>query len=114
LASLRQIFGANLRQQRRVRGWTQAQLAERSGLSIDMIGRLERGSASASFDTIEVLAQALEISAAILFGGTIAGGRPSGRRGVLLHRITSGLARANDKDLARIDRIVVALLQKER
>jgi DNA-binding XRE family transcriptional regulator len=40
---LRELFGTSLRQCRRARRLTQAQLAEATDLSLEMIGRLERG-----------------------------------------------------------------------
>lgn len=66
---LRELFGTSLRQCRRARRLTQAQLAEATDLSLEMIGRLERGLAAPSFDTIAALAEALQIAPAALFGG---------------------------------------------
>jgi transcriptional regulator with XRE-family HTH domain len=65
---LRKLFGASLRRCRRSRGLTQAQLAEATDLSLEMIGRLERGLTGPSFETIAALASVLQIAPAVLFG----------------------------------------------
>lgn len=67
MAELRQIFGRRLRQIRRSQDLTQEQLAERVGLSVNFISLIENGDAAPSFDTIEKLAQALNVSATDFF-----------------------------------------------
>ena len=49
--TLIQNFAVNIRQYRRVGGLTQAQLAEALGLSVEMVGKIERGTSSPSFET---------------------------------------------------------------
>ncbi len=44
--TLNDLFGANVRQHRRVKGLTQAQLAEAVDLSVEMVGKIERGTSS--------------------------------------------------------------------
>lgn len=70
MSDLQKLFGQELRNTRRARGLTQAELAERIDRSLDMVGRLERGQISPSFETIERVIEALEVPAANLFGGT--------------------------------------------
>jgi transcriptional regulator with XRE-family HTH domain len=65
--TLRQKFGKRLRQIRRYRDLTQEQLAEQVGVSVDFIGNLERGESAASFDTLEKLAEVLEVEVDELF-----------------------------------------------
>ena len=65
---LKQLFGTSLRRCRRSRGLTQAQLAEATGLSLEMIGRLERGVTAPSFETIGAVSVALRVAPAVLFG----------------------------------------------
>ena len=75
---LKELFGTSLRQCRRARRLTQAQLAEAADLSLEMIGRLERGLTAPSFETVAALATALQVAPAVLFGGepsTITGER---------------------------------------
>lgn len=111
MATLKQIFGSNLRQARRAKGWTQADLAEAGGLSLDMIGRLERGTVGPSFETIEALAKALGVSAVGFFTGQfVKSGKPSDRANVL-NRIVLQLSRASDADLRRLEKVILASLE---
>jgi|SRR5208282_6109570 len=106
---LRELFGTSLRQCRRARRLTQAQLAEATDLSLEMIGRLERGLTAPSFDTIAALAEALQIFPAVLFGG-----EPSeitGERRDILDRINKLIASTSDAELRRAERVLAALLR---
>lgn len=67
MSELRIQFGRRLRQLRRQKDLTQEQLAEATGLSVDMLSNIERGVNAPSFETIEKLAQALDIHANTLF-----------------------------------------------
>jgi transcriptional regulator with XRE-family HTH domain len=69
MKNLKTTFGLHVRARRRASGLTQAELAERAGVSVDAIGQIERGKIAASFDTIGALAQALDVHPAELFGG---------------------------------------------
>lgn len=111
MASIKQKFGTHLRQARKLKGWTQSELAESADLSLDMIGRMERGTASPSLETIEVLAAALNVAPATLLGGMIDSAR-SGKRAKLLERIEGQLARANDQELALLERVIAAAMSK--
>jgi PAS domain S-box-containing protein len=55
-----QSFGSRLKYLRVLKEMTQAELADRAGLSVTHVGRIERGEASPSFSLIQDLAQALE------------------------------------------------------
>ncbi|WP_143264429.1 helix-turn-helix transcriptional regulator, partial [Amycolatopsis kentuckyensis] len=58
-------FGALLRELRRQAGMTQDELAERSGIAVRTIGRLERGEGSnPRLGTVKLLADALGIAPA--------------------------------------------------
>jgi transcriptional regulator with XRE-family HTH domain len=106
---LRELFGTSLRQCRRARRLTQAQLAEATDLSLEMIGRLERGVTAPSFKTIATLAKALQVAPAVLFGG-----EPSaitGERRELLDCINKLLASSSDVELRRVERVLAALLR---
>jgi transcriptional regulator with XRE-family HTH domain len=67
--TLAEDFTRNLFMARRRAGLTQAQLAERSGLSIDAVHKLERGRRSPLLPTIAVLAEALEVEPGELIEG---------------------------------------------
>ena len=106
---LKELFGTSLRQCRRARRLTQAQLAEAADLSLEMIGRLERGLTAPSFETVAALATALQVAPAVLFGG-----EPStitGERREVLDRISKLLASTSDRELKRAERVLAALLR---
>jgi transcriptional regulator with XRE-family HTH domain len=54
--NIRKVVGDNLRFCRQQRNWTQGELAEKTGLSQDYIGRLERGNENISIDTLSKIA----------------------------------------------------------
>src|SRR6202035_4923999 len=103
---MRDLFVTSLRQCRRARRLTQAQLAEATDLSLEMIGRLERGLTAPSFDTIAALLKALHVAPVELFGG-----EPSaitGERREVLDRIKQMLASSSDRELRRAERVLAA------
>lgn len=62
------IFGANVRRLRLARGWSQAELAEKAGLSRQGLGNLETGlSRSPDEETAAALAKAFGVKVAQLF-----------------------------------------------
>lgn len=67
MSTLAKLFGAHIRIYRNKLGLTQAELASRLNLSEEMIGKLERGSAGASFKTIEKLCNVFEVQPSDLF-----------------------------------------------
>lgn len=89
-------LGARLRAQREARGYTQAKLAERVGVSPNYLGVLERGVKLPTLDTLILVAKALEVSPAELLGDVrpqdpwvedvlvVACSMPESRRGLAL------------------------------
>ena len=65
--SLNILFGQRVRLLRERNGKTQAQLAERIGVTEQYIGMIERGRSSPSFAVIQKLCQALAVTPAHLF-----------------------------------------------
>ncbi|GLS06213.1 hypothetical protein GCM10007860_33830 [Chitiniphilus shinanonensis] len=55
-------FGIAVRRQRNQLGWSQEELADRSGLHRTYIGQIERGARNISIDNMECLAEALAVS----------------------------------------------------
>jgi transcriptional regulator with XRE-family HTH domain len=49
-----------------LRHWTRAELARRSGVSAELIGRIERGQANPRLDVLARLAHALGVTVAVL------------------------------------------------
>lgn len=66
-ASLKELFGRNLKDLRVEKGYTQAGLAEEIGVSVEYISKLERGLSSPSFETISRLASGLKVHPHRLF-----------------------------------------------
>jgi transcriptional regulator with XRE-family HTH domain len=60
-------LGKKIREVRKQRGLTQAELAEKAGISVNFIGKVERGIHSPSVTTIERIAEALNVKVSALF-----------------------------------------------
>jgi transcriptional regulator with XRE-family HTH domain len=106
---LQRIFGASTRHHRRAAHMTQDELAERVEVSAETIGKIERGVAAPSFDTVERIAVALDVHPSVLFGvGEDAA--PKGQRGHILVRIHAILSEMNDDQMARAAKILDAFL----
>ena len=106
---LKQAVGANVRHHRRARGMTQEALAERVDVSIETIGKIERGVAAPSFDTVERVAVALDLHPLALFGiGDDAA--PKGERGRLLSRINMTLSGMNENQMSRAAKMLEAFV----
>lgn len=107
--ALTETFGANLRHQRKAKNLTQADLAERVGVSTEMISKVERGIASPSFHTIEKLADVLGVPEVVFFGlGLVA--VPDSERGHTLQKIHTTLSRMNGEQLVRASKMLSALI----
>ena len=61
---LRSMLGEVLREERRERGWSLRELAGLAGISATYLGEVERGLKEPSFEVVEALAGALELTAA--------------------------------------------------
>lgn len=56
------VVGTNIRKIRKDFGWTQADLAEKSGISVPFMTQIELGRKSASLEVIQSIASALNVS----------------------------------------------------
>ena len=61
------IVGANITARRKMKGWTQAEFAEKMGMGPDSLSRIERGTVAPRFPRLEEMARLLECSPADLF-----------------------------------------------
>lgn len=68
--TLQSLFGRRVRSLRKLRDYTQEELAEATQLSTEYISRVERGLASPSFKNIARLAEALRVAPVDLFDFT--------------------------------------------
>jgi transcriptional regulator with XRE-family HTH domain len=111
MSDLNRRFGNLVAAHRKQLKITQSRLAENTGLSEDMIARIETGNTGASFATIEKLAIALQVDAAALFSSDVATGATSREKYQLL---TSRLSKLSDNDLKWLSGIVDAVLEARR
>lgn len=105
---LKQRFGRLVAANRKRRQMTQQQLADQTGISLDMINRIERGVSGARFPNIEKLAETLQIDPAELFTPDLPQG--VGQRRAMTN-LVSRLSALPDRDLEWIDRLLDAALK---
>jgi len=67
VSTLREQFGRNLRRLRLKEDWTQEQMAERLGTSVNFLSFMERGIKAPSFENLERIAEVLNVAVAELF-----------------------------------------------
>jgi DNA-binding XRE family transcriptional regulator len=67
MSTLRFRFGRRVRQVRRQQDLTQEQLAEAAGISVEFLSNIERGVNAPSFETLEKLAEVLQVPVQELF-----------------------------------------------
>lgn len=67
-ASQREEFGRRLRETRRARGMTLTEVAEKTGLAISTVSKVERGLMALTYDRLLQLAAGLEMDLPALFG----------------------------------------------
>ncbi|TGS82742.1 XRE family transcriptional regulator [Mesorhizobium sp. M3A.F.Ca.ET.174.01.1.1] len=110
MEDLRKRFGRLVMAHRKRAGYTQEQLAERAGVSIDTISKIEVGATGARFPMIERIAEALQVDPAELFSPEI----PTGalRRGPLVE-LTTRLAGLSANELRWISGVVEAALRNK-
>jgi len=106
---LKRRFGRLVTAHRKRMGWTQEELADHAGVSIDTISKLETGVVGARFPMIERIASALQVDPAELFSTEI----PSGAiRRKALNEICAQLAGKPDEELVWINSIIDVVLKQ--
>ena len=68
---IKRVVGRNIRMARKAQGLSQLALAERSELSADFIGKIERGTTSPSIESLRAIATAMNLSLGDLFAGEL-------------------------------------------
>ncbi len=66
---MHKAMGEKIRKLRLERGWSQAQMAERSGIDDGHLGQIERGDTTVYLSTLAKIVQTLETTVADLFEG---------------------------------------------
>lgn len=108
MVDLRKRFGSLVAAHRRRLGITQEVLAEKAGVSVDMISKIETGATGARFPVIERLAVALGVDPAELFTTEVPAGAIQRKP---LVDLTTQLAGLSDADLRWITGVVEAALR---
>lgn len=94
--SLTVVFGTNLRNCRKAKRLTQAELAEKVSLSTEMISKIERGVAAPSFANIEKLSEVLNVPEFVLFGGDFKNAE-NNERTQIISKINSKISRLSSE-----------------
>jgi transcriptional regulator with XRE-family HTH domain len=108
MAGLRERVGLLVRHHRERVGLTQAELAERTARSLELIGRIERGVSAPSFETLEAFAGELGVPVAQFF--ELDGTAPDGP----LFRIAKRLAQLSEEDLQWAEKLLTVALSRGR
>lgn len=108
MVDLRTRFGRLVKAHRVRMGFTQEVLAERAGISTDMVSKIEGGNSGARFGVITKLAGALEVDPAELFTPHL----PAGQlQRSTLTEITSRLASLSERELQWLKGVLEAALR---
>jgi XRE family aerobic/anaerobic benzoate catabolism transcriptional regulator len=100
------LLGKRIRSLRRLKDYSQEQLAEKAGISGKYVGEIERGQANISIDVLDNLSKALEISISSLLDF-----EHESERKELIKKLTASLKSADDNALRIIFRMVTSLLK---
>ena len=112
MATLEEQVGALVRHHRKRSGLTQSQLAEQVDLTSLTVGRIERGDAAPSFETLNRLADVLGVDVRDFFGlGPFAA--KDGREDPLV-RLIERVSPLDETKLEWIDGLVAAALVRSR
>lgn len=88
----RATFGQRLRSARKKYGWTLAEVARRSGVSITTISRAERGQLALSYEKFSALARALDMDLGTLFASASASASARQLQGPIVTRADGGVS----------------------
>lgn len=64
-------LGKRIRQQRKLKKWTQEKLAEMAGISVSFLGHIERGTRKASVETLVAIANSLQTGTDFLLSDSL-------------------------------------------
>jgi transcriptional regulator with XRE-family HTH domain len=107
-------IGAAARIARKARGWSQADAAERIGISLEFYARIERGQTLPSTPTLVAMGQALDVSLDVLTGRVrgrepAARPRPTVEESPEMRLLLRRLRRAKPKTIRLLNLIAAAL-----
>lgn len=113
MSGLKEVFGSQVRALRKERRWTQAKLAEQAGLSLEMIGMLERAQAGPSLASIEKLSEVLDVPSPVLLGQPRRRPAAGTGRDEIVWRIQEMLSGLPDGDLKGVEGVIAAVLNMD-
>ncbi len=96
------VLGNNIRKIRKEFGWTQADLAEKSGISVPFMTQIELGRKSASLEVVQNIANALNISYRQLFEENISANPEKTNLSLLEQNLTSSVVKKIHEEFLRI------------
>lgn len=106
MSSGNKVFGKRIKELRERKKLTQEKLAEKVGLDLQTISRIETGYYFTSFENLEKLADALDVTMADLFNfGHV---KPKEE---LIKEINTELASSSEKDVQRIHKLIFGYLK---
>ena len=104
------VIGRNIREARRNKGLTQADVAESLGISLLHYGRLERGDRRAALEQIAAIAHTLEVSVSSLLEGCVEALNEDGAGkktiGTEIESIAAGCKKQTRETLVEVCRIL--------
>lgn len=112
--NLSKTIGRHVKRLRKQRRWTQTELADHLNMSLDMVGRIERGQASPSLATLNHLAKALDSAPENLLMDDFVPVVSSPERERHFARLHELLAAVDDDELDWIVGIIDAVVRKRR
>ena len=106
MSSGNKVFGKRIKELRERKKLTQEKLAEKVRLDLQTISRIETGYYFTSFENLEKLADALDVTIADLFNfGHV---KPKEE---LIKEINTELANSSEKDVQRIHKLIFGYLK---
>ncbi len=96
------VLGNNIRKIRKEFGWTQADLAEKSGISVPFMTQIELGRKSASLEVVQNIANALNISYRQLFEENISANPEKTNLSLLEQNLTSSVVKKIHEEFLKI------------
>ena len=106
MSSGNKVFGKRIKELRERKKLTQERLAEKVGLDLQTISRIETGYYFTSFENLEKLANALDVTMADLFNfGHLK------TKEELIKEINTELSASSEKDVQRIHKLIFGYLK---
>lgn len=106
MSSGNKVFGKRIKELRERKKLTQEKLAEKVGLDLQTISRIETGYYFTSFENLEKLANALDVTMADLFNfGHVK------TKEELIKEINTELSTSSEKDVQRIHKLIFGYLK---